>query len=98
MKLLLERGASVNDDDNMDWFESPLCLGAWFGSEAMVRLLLDRGADVHSRDYFGRTTLHSASRRKDSDAEGVIKLLIERGADVKAWANDGCTVLHDSVE
>jgi ankyrin repeat protein len=63
------------------------------GNEAVVRLLVDRGADVKAKDKYGKTMLHSAaSSWKENEA--VVRLLVDRGADVKAKDNDGETVLH----
>ena len=51
------------------------------GYEAVVRLLLEQGADIKAKDKDGRTVLHMAA--KDGH-EGVVRLLLEKGADVEA--------------
>jgi ankyrin repeat protein len=61
------------------------------GHEAVVRLLLEKGADVKARDSYGRTALHWAA---SSGHEAVVRLLLEKGADVKARDSDGGTALH----
>jgi ankyrin repeat protein len=58
---------------------------------AVVRLLVDRGADVDAKDNYGMTVLHSAALRGD---EAMVRLLVERGADVKAKDKNGETMLH----
>ncbi len=49
------------------------------GSAELVRLLLDRGADVDARNGTGRTALHYAVFR---DRPEAAKVLLERGARV----------------
>lgn len=56
-----------------------------------VYLLVKYGADVNSRNLFGRTPLHTARERK------VVNALIKAGADVKAICNNGNTALVSSV-
>ncbi len=55
---------------------------------AECKSMLDAGADVHARDDYGFTPLHSCM-----DA-GVCKLLLDAGAQVDARDNDGHTPLH----
>jgi ankyrin repeat protein len=59
------------------------------GHEAVVRLLLEKGADVEAKTTFGETALPIAAR---GGHEAVVRLLLEKGADVEA--NNGWTALH----
>jgi hypothetical protein len=47
------------------------------GHEAVVKLLLERGAELETKDIYGRTPL---SRAAGNGRETVVKLLLERGA------------------
>src|SRR6185295_2250444 len=81
LKLLLERGAKVND-----LVETGGALGqaAWGGNAGAARLLLDAGAQVDQRDLIANySPLHwAASSEKSSPA--VVELLLARGADANA--------------
>ena len=50
------RGVRIGDG------QTPLWWAVWNGHEAVVKLLLEKGADVESKDiYFGRTPLSWAA-------------------------------------
>jgi ankyrin repeat protein len=57
----------------------------------VIKVFLEKGADVKAADNDGRTSLHWAARNGKLD---VVKYLVEKDADVKAAANDGRTPLH----
>ena len=61
------------------------------GHEAIVSLLLEKGADVNAKNNDGWTPLHWAS---ENGHEAIVSLLLEKGADVNAKDNDGETPLH----
>ena len=72
---------------------TPLHLAAFFGRDEAVRLLLERGADVHavSKNPTANTPLHAAAVRGHV---AVVGLLLERGADPNRAAGGGFTPLH----
>jgi ankyrin repeat protein len=74
---------------------TPLHSAAGLGNAALVRLLLDRGADVNAGDQNGWTPLHGAVYSRSRE---TVELLLARGASVKAkYRNDtadGITPLH----
>jgi ankyrin repeat protein len=61
---------------------TPLSWAAEKGHEAVVRLLVEKGADLESRDsYDGRTPLSWAAEKGH---EAVVKLLLGKGAELEA--------------
>ena len=57
----------------------------------MVRLLLDRGADVKMLDRYGKTPLYKAAMFGHSK---VVKLLLDGDANIGAGGSDRRTPLH----
>ena len=71
---------------------STLMWAAEEGHEAVVRLLLDRGADIESRDTeYGQSPLSLAARYGH---EAVVRLLLDRGADTESRSRNGMTPLR----
>lgn len=75
--MLLIAGA---DPDELSG--SPLQNAAYFGSSAMVKLLLAWKADPNSRSYFWKTPLHFAA---ENGHDEIVEILIEAGADVDVF-------------
>ncbi|KAI0533751.1 hypothetical protein GGR58DRAFT_96693 [Xylaria digitata] len=81
---------------NMPW-ETPknltsLLISSYFGHEAVVRLLLEKGANLESKDNdkYGRTPLSWAAEK---GYKRVVKLLLEKGADLEFKDKYGRTPL-----
>jgi hypothetical protein len=69
--LLLEAGAAVNVVNNGR--TTALMFAAMFGQEAIVRLLLGRGADPDIRDLQGLTAMDHAKAR----GQEAVAILLE---------------------
>ena len=82
-RLLIERGANVNDHNA--WGVSTTTMAVFAGHGDVARYLLDKGADPNI-DKAGFTALHCAIMRRDAQ---TVAALLARGADpdaaVKAW-------------
>ena len=94
VKILLDAGAQATPE-KASWL--PIIAAAGSSNQALVELLVERGADVNSplsaRNRFG--SLHQAVKSGD---EGMVKLLISKGADVAAMTHEGETALHYAAE
>jgi hypothetical protein len=64
------------------------------GHEAVVRLLLDKGADIETRDGNGWTALHWAAKWGH---EAMVRLLLDKGTDIEARDGSGWTALYGAA-
>jgi ankyrin repeat protein len=92
-ELLVAKGASINAKSTQAG-ASPLAEAAYWGHTALVRYLIGKGADVHSRLKDGGTPLIAAAYPGHRDA---MQVLIQNGADVNARNNYGDTPLSMAV-
>ncbi|OAQ69735.1 HET domain-containing protein [Pochonia chlamydosporia 170] len=75
---------------------TPLRVSAETGHEAIMRLLLSRGAQVDAQDTSGQTTLHWAA---DNGKDAIVELLLTNGgADIHAKDDSGMTALHHAAD
>jgi ankyrin repeat protein/mono/diheme cytochrome c family protein len=87
MKLLLDKGADPNAQNRRK--STPM---HWaIQAEAKVRLLLERGAKVETKQVEGRTALYQAASL--GNGNNVVRLLLEKGADPNARTVTGATPL-----
>jgi hypothetical protein len=91
VKRLLVLGLNKIDDKR----STTLYWAAQRGHEAVVRLLLEKGADVEAKGRFRETALIGAAR---GGHEAVVRLLLEKGADVEAKDEYGGTALVGAAE
>jgi ankyrin repeat protein len=100
--MLLDAGAEINADEINCYGGKPL---HWASEHApaAVRVLLERGADVNSRnlkadsEFHGMTPLIMNATQKD-DCSEVTELLISAGADIAAVDANGKTALRHAQE
>jgi len=88
--LLIRRGARINDVD-LPFKETPLIRAASSKSADLVRLLLEKGANLEARDHNGCTPLIHAARSGDLE---VVNILLNADADIKAVDRDGRSVFE----
>lgn len=98
VQLLLSAGASPNPFPRQQTAEtyssSALHRAVSAGDHALVRLLLEKGADPNVRDRDGDTPLHHLySWRHEELPFDLIKLLLKHGADPNLSNQDGENVL-----
>ncbi|XP_043505230.1 serine/threonine-protein phosphatase 6 regulatory ankyrin repeat subunit B-like [Polistes fuscatus] len=87
--LLIELGTDVDGNiDSHENFKAPLHLAY---DLSVVKLLIDKGANVNIKDKYGCTPLHCVSKIS------LAKYLVENGADIHAKNNDGETPLHRAL-
>lgn len=82
----------INDGEDFSLYLMP---AARFGHEAIVKLLLDKGANINVVDGNTWTPLHTAVI---NDQEATMKLLLDKGANTEVASDEGTTPLHYAVE
>jgi len=106
-QLLLDSGADVNGMD--EYGRTALTTASQFGPPNLVRLLLDRGADVNLASGLADDNRHTAlirasgvghimcgaapSQRRQHNLS-IVELLLARGADLNQTDKDGRTALY----
>jgi len=91
------------DNNSIDWYTDgdgfvALLEAAYQGHTECIGLLLDRGADIDSRDNVenvGNTALHYAAQQGHSEC---IHELLNRGADIEINNSVGSTALHIAAQ
>ena len=83
INALLKQGANINARESINGhFALQYAINS--PDAALVKLLLDKGADVNLEDTGGTTALIDATRDDGPQYTAIVKLLIERGASVHA--------------
>ncbi|KAK5634765.1 hypothetical protein RRF57_010478 [Xylaria bambusicola] len=95
LRLILQQAdqSGINPRDGYD--RTPLSYASLSGHEAVVRLLLDGGANAEVKDVYGWTPLLYATF---SGHEAVVQLLLEKGTDIEAKNKNGRTPLSYAAE
>ncbi len=90
---VLDRGASARGARN-SWSDLPLHTAAEWGHVDIVKLLVERGADVNARSPWGTTPLFQAAREGHID---VMEFLLDNGAEVNVDAGDVYNPLNMAI-
>ncbi|MCB1143104.1 MAG: ankyrin repeat domain-containing protein [Leptospiraceae bacterium] len=88
----LKRGSNVNERDSFQKKYTALMVASKEGDLQLVKLLIDRGANVNATTPDGHTALMYASYNRYPE---IVKVLIEHGANVNAKSIQGHTALSE---
>ncbi|KAJ9590252.1 hypothetical protein L9F63_016639, partial [Diploptera punctata] len=92
ISLFIKYGAVVNRPGVMyGWKATPLHFACDRGTENIVKILLENGADPNAQDNCGKTPLHEAVSEGRAQ---FVQLLLQHGARVHITSTDGETPLH----
>lgn len=95
-RLLLDHGAGLELRDKMK--RTPIYIAGYYGRKEVVKLFIQRGADVSAPSKGGARPLHIvASGSAFEGQEEIVHMLVAAGADVNARAEGGETPLHGAV-
>ncbi|MBU0728645.1 MAG: ankyrin repeat domain-containing protein [Proteobacteria bacterium] len=90
VKKLLDLGASVNKKPNSGTMLTPLMWAANIGESEIIKLLIDKGANIWEEDARGHTALRPALENGHRE---TVRLLLLNGADLDGKDNYGFTHL-----
>lgn len=82
-------------DDPEKVLEEALRKVSEISNEAILRILVDKGANVHLMDRYDNCPLHYAAENGYTE---MVKILLENGADITASDSRGCTALLRAAE
>jgi len=78
-------------ESKIDTYFTPLNLASYEGKLDIVKYLLEKGADINTKDREGSTPLQNAAARGWLD---IAKLLVEKGSNVNYRDDNDVTSLH----
>ncbi|KAI5460980.1 hypothetical protein BGZ63DRAFT_455093 [Mariannaea sp. PMI_226] len=77
------------------WYLTDLMVASHYGHDAIVKLLLDKGANIEAVDKYKETPLSWAI---ENGHEAIVKLLLEKGANIEVMDNHDRTLLYRAIE
>ena len=94
VQTALSEGAEVNARDTTHG-GTPLIWTSYNSHAEVIKLLLEKGAEINAKANNGATALMMAAYQGHTE---IIKLLLEKGADVNAKSKDGITALWQAAQ
>lgn len=89
-RYLVEKGAAIDAPSVNSFKVAPLHSAAAISSYPLVKLLVEKGANVNARQQGNFTALHAAAGHGVPE---IVALLLEKGADAEATTDAGETAL-----
>ena len=83
VKLAIARGVEINKPNDHKLGQTALHLAALWNNPEVIRILVQNGASTSAKDKGGRTPLHSAEIRGNSESTNT---LLDLGADMMCRA------------
>lgn len=94
VEILLTYNNKIDIKDN--WGQTPLYLAVENNLIKIVKLLIDKGADINiNAKEYGLTPLHRAAERNHAE---IIKILLDNGANIDVKDKNGITPLYYAVD
>lgn len=90
LRWFLKNGANVNQKDGAGW--TALHFACEYKNLDSVKLLIEAGADINSKNNMGATPLLRLLARNDARNQIILKYMIGNGADPKIKNNSGISV------
>lgn len=78
-ELLLQNGANPNSYKSRNMYTTPLMVVAEKGNAKILKLLIEKGADITKTDSYGRTALIRAAQEGQLE---TVKVLVDNNADI----------------
>jgi len=94
VKQLLNAGVDVNAKNN-DYGSTALIVTSTVGHTEVVKILLEKGADVNSENKYGDTALMGAAAAGQTK---IVKALLQKGANVNTKNKYGWSALMMAVK
>ncbi|THX52302.1 hypothetical protein D6D11_04783 [Aureobasidium pullulans] len=92
--IMVTRRSIANADASREYVATAIVAASNHGYETIVRMLLDRGADVKILGGRYNTALQAAS---ESGHETIVRLLLDHGADVDNLLDSPSAPLHAAL-
>ncbi|XP_065914617.1 uncharacterized protein [Dysidea avara] len=91
LSLITKLDIDTRGPSDLPWLErTPLMIAAEYNRQDVVKMLLNKGADLNARDEWERTPLMIAAEYNRQD---VVKMLLNKGADLNARDERGRSAL-----